>query len=238
MKPNALVHIVDDDPAIRDALASLLEASGLKSQTHATANQFLAAFDPHIPGCVVIDVCMPGMSGLALQEKLSAADIRIPVIVLTGHADVAMAVDAMAKGAAGFLQKPPRSHELLDLVMSSVEWHRAYLDELAQQTRRAQLFDRLTEREREILHFVVEGKPSKEIAELFGISQRTVEQHRSHIMRKLEVESLAQLVRITVEAGDASSSGVWRRPASSANYAAPLPQHATCDVALPARAAV
>jgi FixJ family two-component response regulator len=198
---SAIVYIVDDDPAIRDALASLLEAAGLATRTYASAHLFFQSFDPSIPGCIVIDVCMPGMSGLSLQEKLNGSNVPMPVIILTGHADVAMAVEAMGKGAAGFLQKPPRSHELLELVITSVEWHRAYLAEADRQARRSQLFERLTDREREILQLVVEGKPSKEIAENFGISQRTVEQHRSHLMHKLEVDSLAQLVRLAVESG-------------------------------------
>jgi FixJ family two-component response regulator len=238
MTRNALVHIVDDDPAIRDALASLLEAAGLQTRSHASANLFFQSFDPSIPGCIVIDVCMPGMSGLALQEKLANTNIRIPVIILTGHADVAMAVEAMAKGAAGFLQKPPRSHELLDLVMTSVERHRTYLEEFDRHAHRAQLFERLTDREREILQLVIEGKPSKEIAELFGISQRTVEQHRSHLMRKLEVDSLAQLVRFAVESSDTQTPVARRWPAPLAARAPASPHHAVNTATEPVHAAL
>jgi FixJ family two-component response regulator len=192
-----MVHLVDDEPEVREALASLLEATGFVTRCHASADSFYQSFDPAIPSCIVIDVCMPGMSGLMLQEKLARANFSNPVIILTGHADVPMAVEAMAKGAFGFLQKPPRSHELLELVAKSVEWHRDYLDQLARLDNREEKLKRLTEREREILWQVVDGKPSKEIAERFGISQRTVEQHRAHLMRKLEVDSLAQLVRLS-----------------------------------------
>lgn len=195
----AIVHLVDDEPSVREALASLLEATGFATLCHASADDFYRCFDPTVPGCIVIDVCMPGMSGLALQEKLVGGNVGIPVIILTGHADVPMAVEAMAKGAFGFLQKPPRSHELLELVSASVQWHQRYLDQRKRLDKREEKLKRLTEREREILLQVVDGKPSKEIAQRFEISQRTVEQHRAHLMRKLEVDSLAQLVRLSVE---------------------------------------
>jgi FixJ family two-component response regulator len=201
MSPNAIVHIVDDEPQVREALAGLLEAAGFDTQCHASAERFYQSFDPAIPGCIVIDVCMPGMSGLSLQDKLAAANASIPIIILTGHADVSMAVEAMAKGAVGFLQKPPRSHELLELVATSVAWHGNFLNQNTQFEQRDDKFKLLTQREREILQDVVGGKPSKEIAKRFGISQRTVEQHRAHLMRKLGVDSLAQLVRLSVESG-------------------------------------
>jgi two-component system response regulator FixJ len=215
MLSNAIVHLVDDEPEVRAALASLLEAAGFNTRCHASADIFYESFDPSIPSCIVIDVCMPGMSGLSLQEKLASANIRIPVIILTGHADVPMAVEAMAKGAIGFLQKPPRSHELLELVAMSVEWHSTYLDQRGRLDNREEKFKRLTEREREILRLVVDGKPSKEIAERFGISQRTVEQHRAHLMRKLEVDSLAQLVRLSVESSENAPTARFRESLTS-----------------------
>jgi FixJ family two-component response regulator len=202
---HALVHIVDDEAIVREALATLLEAAGLTTRSYASAESFLRAFDKTIPGCVVIDVCLPGMSGLDVQAQLSRAGATTPIIILTGHADVPMAVEAMARGAVGLLQKPPRSHELLEMVSASVDWHCAYLE---QSTRRGDLGDKLkelTDREREILQLVVDGKASKDIAARLGISQRTVEQHRSHLMRKLEVDSVAQLVRMAVELRDSPS---------------------------------
>src|ERR1700733_1770524 len=113
MSQNVIVHIIDDEPAVCEALARLLEAAGLATRCHLSAELFYQAFDATIPGCIIVDVCMPGISGLSLQAKLIAANISIPIIILTGHADVPMAVEAMAKGAIGFLQNPPRSHELL-----------------------------------------------------------------------------------------------------------------------------
>jgi two-component system, LuxR family, response regulator FixJ len=210
MSPNVVVHIIDDEPIVCEALAKLLEAAGLATRCHLSAELFYQSFDATNPGCIIVDVCMPGMSGLSLQEKLIAANVSIPIIILTGHADVPMAVEAMAKGAIGFLQKPPRSHELLDLVMMSVEWHAGYLEQLARLQNRLEKFKRLTEREREILGHVVNGKPSKEIAKRFGISQRTVEQHRSNVMHKLKVESLADLVRLSVESPENSPKAQFR----------------------------
>ncbi len=210
MSPTAIVHIVDDEPQVCQALARLLESAGFDTQCHASADHLHQSLDSTIPGCVVVDVCMPGMSGLALQEKLASANISIPIIILTGHADVPMAVEAMAKGAAGFLQKPPRSHELLELVATSVEWHRNYLNQMSQLQGYEEKFRLLTDRERAILEHVVNGEPSKEIAEQFDISQRTVEQHRSHIMRKLDVHSIAELVRIWVAAHGKAPTSSYR----------------------------
>lgn len=207
---NAIVHIIDDESQVCDALAGLLAAAGIRTWCHASAELFFQEFNALIPGCIVVDVCMPGMSGLSLHERLANANVSTPVIILTGHADVPMAVEAMAKGVFGFLQKPPRSHEILDLVTSAVQWHVMYVDQLTRRSRRDEKLRRLTEREREILFHVVDGKPSKHIAEQFGISQRTVEQHRSHIMRKLEVESLAELVRFSVESRENSPTIQFR----------------------------
>jgi two-component system, LuxR family, response regulator FixJ len=215
MSSSVVVHIIDDEPTVCEALAKLLEAAGLATRSYLSAELFYQSFDVTSPGCIIVDVCMPGMSGLSLQEKLIGANVSIPIIILTGHADVPMAVEAMAKGAIGFLQKPPRSHELLELVMMSVKWHTGYLDQLARLQRRVEKFQRLTEREREILGHVVNGKPSKEIAKRFGISQRTVEQHRSHVMHKLEVDSLAELVRLSIESPENSPNAQFRESLKS-----------------------
>jgi two-component system, LuxR family, response regulator FixJ len=204
MLPIAIVHVVDDEPQVCQALASLLGAAGLTVRSHTSAELFFQAFDPTVPGCIVVDVCMPGMSGLSLQERLANENVSTPIIILTGYADIPMAVEAMAKGARGFLQKPPRSHELLELVTSAVNWHAIYLNQSARSDIRDEVFKRLTEREHEVLRYVVDGKASKEIAQLLRISQRTVEQHRAHIMQKLEVDSLAELVRLCMEAGKSS----------------------------------
>ncbi len=195
---NAIVHINDDDSQVCDAVSSLISATGVRTCCHASAELFFKAFDSNVPGCIVVDVCLPGMSGLSVQERLKNEKVSTPLVILTGYADVPMAVKAMARGAYGFLQKPPRSHELLELVTSAVNWHHTSLTQIARLDLRSEKLTRLTEREREILQYVIDGKPSKEIAALLGISQRTVEQHRSHIMQKLEVDSLAELVRLAV----------------------------------------
>jgi two-component system response regulator FixJ len=198
---NAVVHIVDDEPQVCQALSCLLEAAGFDTRCHTSGEHFFDEFDPAVPGCIVADVCMPGMSGLAVQDQLRAANVTIPVVILTGHADVPMAVEAMAKGAMGFLQKPPRSHELLELIASAVARHAESLDQRKRQVSRDEKLRRLSERERDVLELVIEGRSSKDIASHCGISQRTVEQHRAHIMEKLGVTSLAQLVRVSIDSG-------------------------------------
>lgn len=207
MASKAIVHIVDDESAVREALATLLRASGIDTQCHGSAEEFLQNFDPLVPGCVVIDICMPGMNGLTLQTRLSTGGQRIPVVILTGHADVPMAVEAMRRGAAGFLQKPPRGHELLEIVTKAVEWHTDYLVQQATFENASRRFETLTDRERDVLSHVVEGKSSKEIAGALGIGQRTVEQHRSHLLRKLNVNSLAELIQISLRRRSSAESG-------------------------------
>lgn len=207
---NAIVHIVDDDPQVCDMIAYLLRGTGFATQSYASAEIFCQTFDPAQPGCVLVDVCMPGMSGLTLQEKLVSANISIPIIMLTGHADVPMAVEAMAKGAVGFMQKPHRNHELLELVTMSVEWHISYLAETSTREEFKAKLECLTQREQEIIQLVAEGMPSKLIARQFGISQRTVEQHRANMMQKLEVDSLAQLIKLLMQSRDKVSAQTFR----------------------------
>jgi two-component system response regulator FixJ len=205
-----VVHIVDDDLQVREMLASLISSIGLNTQAHSSAEQFYESFQQPMPGCVVVDVFMPGISGLSLQGKLASAGATIPVIVLTGHADVPMVVEALARGAFGFLQKPPRRHELLELVQRAVKWHCAYLEQSIRLSGQDEKFNLLTEREHEILAHVVDGKSSKEIAKLAGISLRTVEQHRANVMQKLDARSLAELVRLTVERDELTHGGRLR----------------------------
>lgn len=207
---NAVVHVIDDDLQVCEMIAYLLRGTGFGTQTYSSAESFCQTFDPAIPGCVLVDVCMPGMSGLTLQEKLVDANITIPVIIMTGHADVPMAVEAMTKGAVGFIQKPHRKHELLELVTLSVEWHTYHLDETSRHGKVVSRMNTLTEREREILQFVADGKASKAIAVEIGISQRTVEQHRANLMQKLEVESLAQMIKLYMQSRDKPTSQSFR----------------------------
>jgi two-component system response regulator FixJ len=195
------VFVVDDDPAMQRSLRWLIESVGLRVTTYGTAEQFLAEYDRRRPGCLVLDVRMPGMSGLDLQDELARRDVSIPTIVLTGHAEVAMAVRAVKAGAVDFLEKPFSHQQLLDRIRQAVE-----LDRQAREasSRRAGVLERvrhLTTREREVMELVVAGKANKEIAAELGLSPKTVEVHRAHVMEKMNVESLAELIRVALVAG-------------------------------------
>jgi FixJ family two-component response regulator len=192
------VFIVDDDEAVRSSLQLLLKSLGLPAVTHASAAEFLAAYAPEQPGCVILDVRMPGMSGIEMQDELNRRGAVIPVIFITGHGDVPMAVEAMQQGAFDFLQKPFHEQDLIDRVRRALAndlANRARLDEIARI--RAHVAA-LTPREKQVLRLVTQGKPNKVIAGDLGLSQRTVEIHRAHLMQKMEASSLAQLVRMTM----------------------------------------
>lgn len=198
MTPELTVHVVDDDAAIRDALRLLLKSSGMRVETYASAEQFLGACRPPLSGCLLVDVRMPDMSGLELQERLATHGIRLPVIVITGHGDIAMAVRAMKAGAVDFIEKPFDNAALLACLRSALARAadaRRHEMELAEMTGR---LARLTHREREVMAFLVAGKSNKVIAAGLEISTRTVEVHRAKIMEKLEARSLADVVRIAL----------------------------------------
>lgn len=194
-----VVHVVDDEPDVRESIAELLQSIGLEVHAHASGEDFLAHFEPTMPGCLIVDVCMPGMSGLELHRRLAERGISIPWIVITGHADVAMAVEAMTKGASGFLEKPYRSHELLQAIKRAVEQERKTRD--TQLRRRAVLarFARLSPREMEVMNMVTEGAANKHIARRLGISERTVEVHRAKVVKKLSVDTLVELISLGIE---------------------------------------
>jgi FixJ family two-component response regulator len=192
------VFIVDDDEAVRSSLQLLLKSLGLPAVTYVSAMEFLAAYAPEQPGCVILDVRMPGMSGIEMQDELNRRGAVIPVIFITGHGDVPMAVEAMQQGAFDFLQKPFHEQDLIDRVRRALAndlANRAHLDEIARI--RAHVAA-LTPREKQVLRLVTQGKPNKVIAGDLGLSQRTVEIHRAHLMQKMEASSLAQLVRMTM----------------------------------------
>ncbi len=192
----ATVFIVDDDPAVRDSLGLLLGLHGISTQLHASAETFLAAYDPDLPGCVLADVRMPGMSGLALQARLRATDDARPVVVMTAHGDVAMAREALKGGAFDFLEKPLDNHVLLDVLRTAIETdleQRATRDRSAQGRERLQ---RLTPREREVLGLIADGHANREVAERLGLSVRTVEVYKARVMDKLEAHSLADLLTL------------------------------------------
>lgn len=193
---DALVHIVDDDAAIRDSLSFLMKSVGLQHVCYESANDFLEQFDAERSGCIVLDIRMPGMSGLELQETLNGKKSITPIIFITGHGDVPMAVEAMRSGAVDFLQKPFRDQELLDRINNAMEADREAREELKQQATLRDRFERLTPREKEVMEHVVAGKANKVIAFDLNVSQRTVEIHRARVMEKMQAKSLAHLVRM------------------------------------------
>jgi len=200
--PEPTVFVVDDDRAMRESLSWLLDSVGLRVRSYATAADFLAEHDPAQPGCLVLDVRMPGMSGLDLQAELTRRGVELPTIVITGHAEVSMAVRAVKAGAIDFIEKPFSDQLLLDRVRQALE-----IDLEAREVRRRREDARrrlatLTAREREVLNLVVAGKANKEIASALGVSPKTVEVHRAHVMSKMCVDSLAELIRVTLLAGE------------------------------------
>jgi two-component system, LuxR family, response regulator FixJ len=201
MPPEPIVFVVDDDRAMRESLRWLLESVGLTVRTYANAADFLREYEPTQPGCLVLDVRMPGMSGLDLQADLVRRGTGLPTIVVTGHAEVPMAVRAVKAGAVDFIEKPFSDQLLLDRVRQALE-----IDRLEREVRRRReearrRLESLTAREREVLMLVAAGKANKEIAAELGLSQKTVEVHRSHVMSKMFVDSLAELIRVAILAG-------------------------------------
>jgi two-component system response regulator FixJ len=194
------VYIVDDDQATRKSLRWLVETLGVPVQTFHCAVSFLDAYDPSMPGCLVLDMMMPGMSGLELQQELNARGIDIPVIVLTGYADVATAVRTLKGGAVEFLEKPFNDDVLLEQIRLALALDARRRSERGARDVVHERMLRLTPRESEILELVVEGLSSKEIAGRLNVSFKTVEAHRAKVMRKMEAESVAQLVRMVVSA--------------------------------------
>jgi len=193
------VHIVDDDDAMRDSLKWLLESRGLTVELYPSAEAFLGAFNREFCGCLVLDVRMPGMSGLDLYEQLQARASTLPVIFITGHGDVPMAVSALKKGAADFIEKPFNDQDMLRLIESCMKQDRAAAAKRAESASVAQRVDSLTQREREVLALIVAGKLNKQIADELGISIKTVEVHRSRVMEKMSANSVAELVQLVLK---------------------------------------
>lgn len=190
------VFVVDDDEAIRDAIAMLLETMNIDCQTYASADEFLDQFDVTRQGCLVLDIRMPGMSGTQLQAKLQEMNANIPIVFITGHGDIPMAVEAMRNGAISFIRKPFSEQELLDCVNEALSVDTARRSESAADEEIHALVDKLTPREHEVFERVADGQANKVIAIELGISERTVEIHRSQAMHKTGSRSLADLVRL------------------------------------------
>lgn len=195
----ATVHVVDDDDAVRSSLRLLLKSVGLPTVAYASAQEFLATWDGEQPGCLVLDVRMPGMSGIELQTELNQRGAIIPVIFISGHGDIPMAVEAIQHGAFDFLQKPFGDQELIDRVQRALTSDAEHRQLLQQRATLRQRFDSLTPREQEVLQLVTQGKANKVMAGDLGVSQRTVEIHRARVMEKMGAQSLAQLVRMVLE---------------------------------------
>jgi FixJ family two-component response regulator len=192
----AVVFVIDDDRMIREGMQSLIRSVGLRVETFASAQDFLGAKRADAPACLVLDVRMPGLSGLDLQLKLSEAGVRIPIIFITGHGDIPMSVRAMKEGAHEFLTKPVRGQDLLDAIQKAIASDRGLRKERQELSEIRGKFDSLTPRENEVLDLVVAGLLNKQIADKLGMSELTVKTHRAHVMEKTEADSLAHLVRM------------------------------------------
>lgn len=193
------VFVVDDDPAIRIAMQALMESVHLQHEIFGSADEFLEQFNDDRAGCLILDIRMPGLGGLELQELLVQRHSTLPIIFITGHGDVPMAVEAMQKGAVDFIQKPFRDQDLLDRIHHALKADRERRVEQRQHSEVAERVARLTNREHEVFDLVVTGKANKVIAYELGVSQRTVEIHRARVMEKMEARSLADLVKLHMQ---------------------------------------
>jgi len=192
------IFIVDDDEAIRDALGMLLDSVGLGYMAFASATEFLESHSNSDRGCLVLDIRMPGMSGLELQQELQKAGSSLPVIFITGHGDIPLAVEAMRNGAVDFIRKPFREQELLDRIHEALDQEAGERQRLALQEKVGEKIKSLTDRESEVFQRIAKGEANKVVALEMGISERTVEVHRANVMKKLGVRSLADLVRAQI----------------------------------------
>ena len=201
--PTPLVFVVDDDPSIRESLSLLLSSAGYGVEAFASAKEFLESErgTPQGPACLVLDIKMPGLSGLDLQKELMSRNIIIPIIFITGHGDIPMSVQAMKKGAVDFLPKPFDDDDLLDAVKEALLKDSQALADLDEQKRILQRLDSLTTREHEVLTYLITGMLNKQIAYVLNISERTVKAHRKQVFDKMGVNSIAELVRLTEKVG-------------------------------------
>lgn len=192
------VFIVDDDQAVARSLRWLIESVQLRVETFASAQAFLDGYAAEKPGCLILDVRMPGMSGIELQERLTVQRIRIPIIFITGHGDVQMAVRAVQAGAFDFIEKPFNDQDLLDRIQRAISFDSERRERDTQRARLSALFASLTPREREVMDLVVEGMSNKAVANSLGLSAKTVEVHRAKVMEKMNARSVSDLVRMSM----------------------------------------
>jgi two-component system, LuxR family, response regulator FixJ len=203
----AVVMVVDDDAGVRNAMRALLKSVGLNSALYASAQEFLAAYQPSQLGCLVLDIRMPGMSGLELQQQLNLRGAVIPVIFMTGHGDIPMAVEAMQHGAFDFLQKPFRDQDLLDRIQRAIVKDAELRKSLGEHARIQSHLESLTPREREVLDLMTQGKQNKVIGQELGVSPRTIEIHRARVMEKMGANSVAELVHMMLGLKHVTTNG-------------------------------
>lgn len=201
MKNKAIIHIVDDDEAVRTSLATLLEIQGYAARIYGSGADFLDRVDTSVPGCALVDVKMPGLDGLGLLQKMAESNIKVPVVMMTGFGEVAVAVKAMKAGAADFLEKPLDGKQLLSVLDRLLSQSQAAVENEARKEQAQERLEKLTDRERDVFNGLVIGKTNKAIALDLNISPRTVEIHRAHIMAKLEASTLSDLVRLAITLG-------------------------------------